>query len=216
MLVSGSVNRVVRCGLNFWCVFTCVSCRILFSNAEDWSCGRICHWPCKHGAFACNVGWSFAGTVPKFVFPRSWFVACPWVCTLARFGFSRIMSQLLGSTGFNRVVTDFSVVCAGFLLLICSVILCDVFPGCKGPLKFDLAILEFPPSSFFIEQTPGTLTYVINNNLHHMGVDGYMIFTKSWMNHTYLKEFSVRSLVSCLDTRFVLKSLRFAFVTGAR
>ena len=51
---------------------------------------------------ACNVGSSFAGTVPKFVFPRSWFVACPWVCTLARFGFSRIMSQLLGSTGFNR------------------------------------------------------------------------------------------------------------------
>lgn len=38
-------------------------------------------------------------------------MACPWVCTLARFGFSRIMSQLLGSTGFNRVVTDSPVAC---------------------------------------------------------------------------------------------------------
>ena len=62
-------------------------------------------------------------------------MACPWVFTLALFGFSKIMSQLLGSTGFNRVVTDFSVACVGFTLLICSVILCDVFPGCKSPLK---------------------------------------------------------------------------------
>ena len=70
MLVSGSVNRVVRCGLNFWCVFTCVSCRIFFSNAEDWSCGRICHWPCKHGAFGMQRWLIFCWNCSQICFPE--------------------------------------------------------------------------------------------------------------------------------------------------